>query len=100
MPLDDTYAPVLPDVDPQVAVRDRATAVYLGMRDRGMDHPTALGWAANAIVESGGDTAAVNPQSGAAGTFQWLGPRAEAYRALRGHDPEQGTLDDHLDHVV
>ena len=97
MPLDDTQAP-LPDVDQETAARDRAKAVYQGMRDRGMDHPTALGWAANAMVESGARPDGPRSSSGAAGTFQLVGPRLDTYRALYGHEPEQGDLDEHLDH--
>jgi hypothetical protein len=72
-PLDNT--PAQPDVDPQTASLDRATAVYQGMRDRGMDHPTSLGWAANAMVESAANPSGPRSSTGAAGTFQWLGPR-------------------------
>lgn len=86
--------------DSETARRDRATAVYQGLRDRGMDHPTAIGLAANADVESESNPYSQRSTSGAAGTFQWVGPRLTAYRALRGHEPEEGDLDEHLDHVV
>jgi N12 class adenine-specific DNA methylase len=101
MPLDDSsggYAPIQPD--PQTAARDRAAAVYYGMRERGYDHPTALGWAANAVVESNADPGGPRSPTGAAGTFQWVGPRLQQYRDMHGHEPEQGSLNEHLDHVL
>jgi hypothetical protein len=83
-----------------VDVYDRANAVYSGLLDRGMKPATALGYAANAVVETGANPESERSSSGAAGTFQWVGPRLTVYRALHGHDPEDGDLDEHLDHVV
>ena len=102
MPLDSsaTNYPQGPEIDAETAARDRARAVYQGMLDRGYDHATSLGWAANAMVESNADPSGPRSSSGAAGTFQWVGPRLRNYRSMYGHEPEEGTLDEHLDHVV
>ena len=59
---------------PQATV-DRAMAIYQGRRDRGDDSATALGWAANGVLESKGTPYTPRSSTGAAGTFQWLGDR-------------------------
>ena len=83
---------------PQATV-DRAMAIYQGRRDRGDDSATALGWAANGVLESKGTPYTPRSSTGAAGTFQWLGDRLKNYQTLYGHDPEDGDLDEHLNFV-
>lgn len=94
-----TAPSTLPTGDDTDSVKARALAVYNGMRDRGHDIPLSLGFAANATVESKAKSSAVNSDSGAAGMFQWLGSRADAYRALHGQNPNEGDFDENLDHA-
>lgn len=79
----------------------RARDVYTGLVARGMDVPTAFGYGANAVGESGADPYVKPGDKGAShGPFQWQGDRLRRYVALYGHLPEQGNLDEHLDYVM
>ena len=84
----------------------RAKLVYDGLVARGMDHNTALGFAANAVQESRADPHSPPGDGGAAhGLFMWRdtadgGRRYTDYVNKYGHAPEQGTLDEQLDYTM
>lgn len=63
----------------------------------GVSAPVARGTAAALFGESRFDPGAVNPQSGAFGIAQWLGPRKKALFARYGSRP---TLDQQLDFLL
>lgn len=70
---------------------------------RGLSPAQAIAATANAEREAPGPTpgtinpAAVNPNGGASGVFQWLGDRKTAFRAQYGVDPDQAPLSAQLD---
>jgi hypothetical protein len=83
------------------ATAARAKLVVEGLVARGMKPADAIGFAANAVKESG-----ANPQTGAGdagashGLLQWNGDRLAGYVQKFGHAPEHGTLDENLDFIM
>ena len=76
----------------------RAQAVYKGLLTRGMDPATALGFAANAVQESGADPATrAGDQGGAHGLMQWRGDRFAGYLDRYGGST---SLNDSLDYIM
>jgi hypothetical protein len=83
------------------ATAGRAKQVYDGLIKRGMDPSTAIGFAANAVGESGANPQSKPGDQGAShGAFMWRGDRLTAYQKRYGHSPEQGSLDEQLDFVT
>lgn len=87
--------------------QQRAQQVHDGLVKRGMDSDTAWGFSANAVAESGANPASIekdangNPTGPGRGMFQWTDKqRKDAYIARNGHSPEQGSVDEQLDHVM
>lgn len=83
------------------SVVGRAHQVYQGLVARGMDPITAVGFAANAVQESGANPNVGAGDSGAShGLMQWRGDRLTNYVSMFGHTPEKGTLDEQLNYLV
>src|SRR6185503_18028164 len=81
--------------------RARAIDAYTGLRRRGMDPETALGYAANFVQESRADPFTRPGDMGHShGMPMWNAERLQRYQVLHGHNPEEGGLDEQLDHVV
>jgi len=86
-------------LDPYTTMR--AMMAYNGLTQRGMDPDVALGYAANFVQESRADPYTRPGDAGAShGMPMWNGSRLAAFRARYGHDPEQGGLDEQLDHIM
>lgn len=92
-------APQQSGLDP--GTKGRALEVVNGLAQRGMPHDAAVAYAANAVGESRADPHTQPGDAGEArGAFMWEGPRLAAYQVRNGHLPEQGSLDEQLDHVM
>lgn len=106
MPLDFSDVPAARDTEAygnalDAGTQSRAMAAYNGLVQRGMDPETALGYAANFVQESRANPGTGRGDNGASsGIAMWNGPRLSAYYVRNGHYPEQGDLDEHLDHVM
>ena len=76
----------------------RAHDVYQGLVARGLDPATAIGFAANAVLESRANPATGAGDMGAShGLMQWRGPRYEGFVGKFG---DSTNLDDHLDYIM
>lgn len=62
--------------------KKKAEYIYKRLRDAGMDHVGAAAILGNLEIESGFDTTAVNPTSGATGLAQWLDVRLDRLNAF------------------
>jgi hypothetical protein len=69
-------------------------------RNKGLSEDQARGIAAGIMAESGGDHTAVNPDSGAMGLGQWLGPRKRAIVSKYGESPSKDEQLEHLWHEL
>jgi hypothetical protein len=75
-------------------------AVKDGLVARGIAPDDATALAANAVAESSGNPAAVNPDGNSRGLFQLTGPRRQGFIDQYGVEPDKGTLDQQLDFAV
>lgn len=86
------------------ATAGRARDVYDGLVKRGMDSNTALGFAASAVGESAAKTNNTGDGGAAHGMFMWRNSgndhRLDDYVTQHGHLPEQGNVDEQLDHIM
>lgn len=86
------------------ATAGRAKQVYDGLVKRGMDQNTALGFAASAVGESAARTNNTGDGGAAHGLFMWRNSgndhRLDQYVNRNGHLPEQGGVDEQLDHIM
>jgi hypothetical protein len=72
-------------------------SIVQGLLDRGIPETAARAAGAGTVAEARGDPTAVNPDSGALGIGQWLGPRKEELIRRYGEHP---TLDQQLDFLA
>lgn len=66
------------------------------MTEHGLTKEQAAGLVGNFIRESGLKTDAVNPNGGAAGIAQWLGPRARSFEEVIGKKITDSSFEDQL----
>ena len=67
---------------------------------QGYTDAQAAGIEAALMAESGGDPNARNPQSGAVGLAQWLGPRRAEFKRKYGHDLAGSSRAEQLEFIV
>ena len=95
-----TPSPVVSSTQTPISAQDLMQKLV----QRGMTPAQAMAATANAEQEAGApgkpgmiDPGALNATSGAAGIFQWLGPRKAAFQQQFGIDPSHASIDQQLD---
>lgn len=86
-----------PNAQSQAAVLQQGMSELVG---HGLSTDQAAIVMGNLQAESSLDPTAVNPQSGAAGLGQWLGPRADAFKKQYGVSPDNATVAQQIDFLL